>query len=175
MRVFQLPSPSTQLTRRWWLRLLLVDAAIVAVVFVAIQLIPISRDNPPVAREPEWDAERTRALTVQACYDCHSNETEWPWYARIAPASWIMAYDVIEGREDLNFSEWDRHTEPANDPDDPFAPDPLEDRIEDEIRSGRMPPGAYRLLNPKGRLTDEEKEALIMGLRRTVEANTAGD
>lgn len=160
----------TQPDRRWWQKTLLINAAIVLVVALAIQLFPALPDNPPVVREPVWDSPETRAMTVQACYDCHSNETEWPWYARIAPISWMLAYDVVEGREALNFSEWDRH-DTAIDPDEPFAPKPLTEQIEDEIRSGAMPPGTYRLGNPAARLSDEEKEALILGLQRTVEAN----
>ena len=48
----------------------------------------------------------TRALAKQACFDCHSNETEWPAYSRVAPVSWLIQHDVSEGRAVLNFSEW---------------------------------------------------------------------
>jgi hypothetical protein len=76
----------------------------------AIQLVPYGRDhgNPPVTGEPTWDASETRALVKQACFDCHSNETEWPAYASIAPVSWLVQRDVNEGRAVLNFSEWPR-------------------------------------------------------------------
>jgi hypothetical protein len=168
---FRLPQPP--IPRRWWIKALVINAGIVLLVFGAIQLIPIQRDNPPVLREPEWDAPETRQLAVQACFDCHSNETEWPWYAYVAPASWIIRYDVTEGREDLNFSEWDRYAQPDENPDDPFAEKPLAERIADEIRSDRMPPGDYRLMNPDARLSDEQKEALIEGLQRTIEQNSS--
>jgi len=156
--------------RRWWLRTLAINAGIVLIAAAAIQLVPVSRDNPPVRREPAWDAPETRALAARACFDCHSFETQWPWYARIAPVSWVLAYDVSEGREALNFSDWDRHAI-AVDPDEPFAPKPLAERIADEIGSGAMPPGTYRLGNPAARLSDAEKEALIAGLQRTVAAS----
>jgi hypothetical protein len=55
-----------------------------------------------------------RALAVRACFDCHSNETVWPWYSNIAPASWLTQSDVDEGRKHLNFSEWDRPQEDAS-------------------------------------------------------------
>jgi hypothetical protein len=68
------------------LRLLLIVGV---VVFVAIQLVPYGRDhtNPPVTAEPRWDSPQTRTLAVSACFDCHSNETAWPWYTNVAPFS----------------------------------------------------------------------------------------
>ena len=159
-------------TRRWWLRTLALDGVIVAVVFVAIQLVPVAHHNPPVVHEPVWDSPEIRALAVQACFDCHSNQTQYPWYGRIAPASWILWYDVTQGREHLNFSEWDRFvTSDQTDPNDPFPPKTLSERIAQVIDSGRMPPGTYRLANPEARLTDDQKTALIAGLIRTVKQN----
>lgn len=167
--------PVPPLARRWWINTLAINGMIALVVFGAIQLLPVRGPNPPVVREPLWDAPSTRTLAVAACFDCHSNQTEWPWYAQIAPVSWVIAYDVLEGREDLNFSEWDRHARSEYvDPADPFPPKTLSKRIEDEIRAGTMPPGTYRLLHADARLTDAEKEALIAGLIRTVQQNQAG-
>jgi hypothetical protein len=62
--------------------------------------------NPPIQNEPAWDSPQTRALAKRACFDCHSNETEWPIYSRIAPMSYFVTNHVIEGREHANFSEW---------------------------------------------------------------------
>ena len=81
-----------------------IGAAIV--VFLLIQLIPVKRTNPPVLSEPNWDSPETRALAKVACFDCHSNETVWPWFTKIAPASWLVYRDVTSGRRRLNFSEW---------------------------------------------------------------------
>jgi hypothetical protein len=72
--------------------------------FVAIQLIPVSRANPQPATAIQWDSPQTEALARQACMDCHSNETVWPWYAHIAPVSWLVYYDVMRGRSELNLS-----------------------------------------------------------------------
>jgi hypothetical protein len=143
----------------------MINAGLLLLVFGAIQLIPANRSNPPVVQEITWDSSETRGLAQQACFDCHSNETHWPWYTRIAPSSWIAWYDVSEGREDVNFSEWNR----ALDFDDPFAETRLSERIEHEIRSGAMPPGTYRLMNPDARLSDAKREALIAGLQRSIE------
>ncbi len=159
-------------SRRWWARTLALNALIALIFFGAIQLVPVSRENPPVRREPVWDSPETRALAQAACFDCHSNETVWPWYARIAPPSWVIWYDVTEGREALNFSEWDRHTDDEYiDPADSFPPKTLSERIEAVIRNGSMPPGTYRLAHPRARLSAAQKEALIEGLVRTVQAN----
>ena len=78
--------------------------------FVLIQLVPYGRNhaNPPVVKEPEWVSPQTRQLAKRACFDCHSNESVWPWYSNIAPVSWLVQNDVDEGRRRLNFSEWGR-------------------------------------------------------------------
>jgi hypothetical protein len=124
--------------------------------FLLIQLVPYGRshDNPPVTAEPNWDSAATRKLAVAACFDCHSNETEWPWYTNVAPMSWLIQHDVDEGRAALNFSEWNReqHT----------------DDIAELIESGDMPPTSYRVLHSAARLTDAEKRRLIAGLERTL-------
>jgi mono/diheme cytochrome c family protein len=71
------------------------------VLVAAAQLVPYGRDhdNPPVAAEPTWDTPTTRELARRACFDCHSNETQWPWYSNIAPLSWLIQRDVEEGRD----------------------------------------------------------------------------
>jgi hypothetical protein len=130
--------------------------------FVAIQLVPVARTNPPVLAEPAWDSAETRALAGRACFDCHSNETQWPPYARIAPMSWLVARDVSEGREELNFSEWGRPGE-DNEEDE----DSTEDVVE-VILEGEMPPASYLLLHPEARLTGEEQRALMEGLRQSL-------
>lgn len=164
--------PGSRPTRGWWTRTLLLNAMVVLAVFGAIQLIPVSRANPPTVREPVWDSPATRDLAVRACYDCHSNETAWPWYTTIAPSSWVAWYDVTEGRQALNFSDWDRHADDEwVDPADAFPPPTLSERIEREIRDGTMPPGSYRLFNPAARLSEAEREALIAGLVVTTRQN----
>lgn len=82
----------------------------IGVLFLAIQAWPYGRNhtNPPVRGEPPWKSPETRELVVRACFDCHSNETAWPWYSNIAPFSWLVEGDVDEGRKKVNYSEWDR-------------------------------------------------------------------
>ena len=133
------------------------------VVFGLIQLIPtgLSYTNPPVVSEPNWDSPQTRALAQRACFDCHSNETTWPWYSKIAPVSWLVAKDVNEGRQKLNFSDWGRSGQRHGDE------DPQEE-ITRNIENGSMPPWYYALLHPMAGLSAEEKQQLINGFKATV-------
>jgi hypothetical protein len=139
--------------RKWWPRIALGLFA----TFLAIQFVPYGRDhiNPPVLGEPTWDAPETRALAKQACFDCHSNETEWPAYASIAPISWLVQRDVNEGRAVLNFSEWPRPQEEAKE-----APE--------EVVEGEMPPAVYSLVHPHARLNGVDRARLAQGLARSL-------
>lgn len=125
------------------------------ILVVAAQVVPYDRDhdNPPVTAEPAWDTSATRELARRACFDCHSNETRWPWYSNIAPLSWLIQRDVEEGREELNWSEWD--------------PDSEGDESAETVIEGSMPPGTYSLLHPEARLSDQEIDALVAGLVAT--------
>lgn len=129
------------------------------VAFVVIQFVPVERTNPPVVREPNWDSSQTRALMERACFDCHSNETKWPWYTKVAPASWAIARDVQEGRRELNYSEW--------------YPDEENESLE-AIQEGAMPPRQYLLMHPEARLSDAEMQTLVTGLKATF-GNTLED
>ena len=95
------------------MRLFLRLVAIVAVVLLAIQLVPYGRDhtNPRTVQEIKWNTPATRALAQERCFACHSNLTDWPWYTNIAPVSWLTQHDVEDGRAKLNFSEWQRPQE----------------------------------------------------------------
>jgi hypothetical protein len=138
--------------KRWLIRV----AVALVVVFALIQFVPYGRDhsNPPVVAEPKWDSPATRKLAQDACFDCHSNQTTWPWYSNVAPVSWLVYNDVKSGREELNFSEWSGQQ---------GAGDILE-----VVRDGSMPPWYYKLLHPDARLGDAERAALIRGFQRTL-------
>jgi hypothetical protein len=124
------------------------------VLFALIQLIPYGRNhtNPAVVQEPNWDAQ-TRAIAQKACFDCHSNQTVWPWYSNVAPISWLLYHDVQEGRSHMNFSDWGRMGLSAS-------------KIESMIQSGEMPPIQYKLMHPSAKLSDAEKQALVQGLSK---------
>ena len=108
--------------------------------------------NPPVVSEPQWPSQEVRDLAQRACFDCHSNETTWYWFTHIAPASWLVANDVVEGRQRLNFSDWQggRRAEPGE--------------LGSVVLEGEMPLGIYVLIHPSARLTDAERQTLANGL-----------
>ena len=131
--------------------------------FGLIQLVPYGHDhsNPPAGPSPNWDSPRTLELARRACFDCHSNETRWPWYASIAPISWRLQTHVNEGREKLNFSAFN-----------PQSEDVAESAGEagETVGKGEMPPNDYLWMHAEARLTAEEKRALIAGLNATFAA-----
>jgi hypothetical protein len=92
------------------------------------------------------------ALLHAACYDCHSSETRWPWYSRVAPMSWLIANDVKDGRKDLNLSDW-----PSTDP--RRAARKLENMSE-KIGYGEMPPKKYTAIHADARFTDSQRKEL---------------
>lgn len=133
-------------------KLLIILLALV-VLFFLIQLVPYGRDhtNPPVTAEVQWDSAQTRALFYRACADCHSNETVWPVYSSIAPASWLIRHDVDEGRSRFNVSE----------------PNGGSDEAAGMVETGAMPPVQYLPMHPTARLSADEKRQLAQGLTAT--------
>ena len=146
-----------------WRGLILYTLGALGVLFVLIQFVPYGRShtNPPVTKEPAWDSAQTRAFAVAACYDCHSNETKWPWYTNVAPVSWLVQSDVDSGRQTLNFSEWDK------------AQDTGISDIVEAINGGSMPPLYYAWMpnHPGAKLSASEKAAFIRGLQATFQAS----
>jgi Haem-binding domain len=125
-----------------------------AVAVLAAQVVTIKRVNPvssPLAGEIATPAQ-IEALLIRACYDCHSNQTKWPWYSRVAPMSWMIARDVALGRKELNFSEWGS-----------YYPQTRRRKLQwmgRVLRERAMPPWTYRLVHPRARLTEAERVML---------------
>jgi hypothetical protein len=115
-----------------------------AAVLALAQLVPVSRTNPPVEQEVDAPPE-VRAILERSCYDCHSHATRWPWYSWIAPVSWLLAHDVTEAREHLNFSTWGRY-------DAAERAENLEEMAE-MVEEGEMPPWFYLPLHRDARLS----------------------
>jgi hypothetical protein len=135
------------------LKLILIVAV---VVFATLQLFNPARTNPPVKVDLTIAASPPAAVAASlraACYDCHSHETKWPWYSRIAPASWLVASDVNEGRGHLNFSDWPQS-------DAARAAKKL-DRINEVLGYREMPPAKYTLLHPEARLTETQRKEIM--------------
>ncbi len=134
------------------------------VAFVAIQLGTCERSNPPVTADIRAAAD-VKAVLVRACYDCHSNETAWPWYSRVAPVSWLVHRDVSEGRAALNFSDWEAL--------------PAERRFKlrresgEEVAEGEMPPRLYTPLHRHAVLLPADKQLVQAWARGTAEVPRA--
>lgn len=120
--------------------------------FFGIQLIPVERSNPAITHQLSWDSPETEAFARRACYDCHSNETNWPWYAYVAPVSWRVTNHVNEGRRKFNIStgKWEEA-----------------DEISKEVSKDKMPLWDYMMMHPEARLSSAEKQAFVIGLQKT--------
>jgi mono/diheme cytochrome c family protein len=134
-----------------------------AAAFLLIQLIPYGHNhkNPSTVREPFWDSHATRALAKRVCFNCHSFETVWPWYSAVAPASWLVYYDVVAARKKLNFSDWMDGSRPGESP----------AVITHEIKEGDMPPFRYRIAHSEAQLSDDNRKKLAEGLAVTVKSS----
>ena len=140
-----------------WRRILKSAVFAAVLLFVAIQFVQPERTNPPVDPSSTFEAvarpsPQVASLVRRACYDCHSHNTVWPWYSRIAPVSWLVADDVNEGRRKLNFSQWNL-----------LGAEMSRTRLREaceEVREGGMPLWFYRLMHPEARLSAEDIEAL---------------
>lgn len=142
--------------RMRWFKRILKGLAFTVGLLLVLQLIPFGRDhtNPPAVAEPHWNSARTRELATRACFDCHSNQTRWPWYSHMAPFSWVVQRNVHTARTVLNFSDWTRTYDLA-----PQAPS--------SVLMREMPPRSYRVMHPEAQLTDAETVELAEGLEAT--------
>jgi len=122
-----------------------------AVIVIGIQFIPVDRTNPPVSQDIN-PPEKISTIFRTSCYDCHSNETSWPWYSYVAPVSFLVVNDVKEGRRHLNFSEWDRY-------DDEKQGKILEEILE-EIEKGDMPLPKYLITHPDAEMNSGKIKVL---------------
>lgn len=125
--------------------------AAIIVVIVGIQFVPVDRSNPPVQSEVPAP-QPVRDVLKRACYNCHSNETKWPWYAYVAPVSWLVAHDVEEGRQHMNFTEWDKLS--------PVKQAEHQHGVWKMVQKGDMPPQIYRSAHPESHLSEADRDVL---------------
>ncbi len=147
----------------------LVTGIIVLVGLFLLVSVPVwlLQTDPPTVSEPQWDSPETRVLAERACFDCHSNQTTWPWYSRIPPVSWLVTFDVIRGRNHLNFSTY-QAGQPIGEGGREGGRGGGGNEMARVIQSGDMPPWYYLLLHPDANLTDAEKQQLIQGLQASL-------
>jgi len=126
---------------------------IIIIIFALIQLIRPDRTNPPVDESITLHApDKVAAILKRSCYDCHSNETVWPWYSNIAPLSWSIVAHVNDGRKALNFSKWAK-----------IDPKTKAKRLKRAIKTtanGMMPLSTYLWIHKDAKLSKEDKEIL---------------
>ena len=128
----------------------------VVVTFALLQLTNPAHTNPPVVHDflaANMPPLEIAGMFRTACYDCHSHQTRWPWYSRVAPVSWLVASDVKEGRRHLNFSDW-----PVDNPDRAAR---WLGNMSEQLGYNEMPPVQYTLIHADARLTAAEREQLI--------------
>ena len=121
-------------------------------VVVLIQLVRPSMENAPVTGDIVVPAE-VHTLLKRSCYDCHSNETTWPWYSQVAPVSWLVARDVNGGRKHLNFSSWESY--------EPGRKLKKLKEIAEEVGDGEMPMAIYVVMHSEAKLTEAEKKTIV--------------
>ncbi|KAA3614139.1 MAG: heme-binding protein [Calditrichaeota bacterium] len=124
------------------------------IVLIIIQFIPLNRDNP--ASNPTSEIKlkpEVKPIIEKACYDCHSNNTNWPWYSFVAPVSFFVVNHVQEGRDELNFSIWQEYSQKRKSR-------KLKELVE-EVEEGEMPLPPYIITHSEADLTEEEIGTLI--------------
>jgi mono/diheme cytochrome c family protein len=135
--------------------------AVVALVVLLTVGAILLETNPPVKQEPTWDSPQTKALAQRACYDCHSNETQWPLYTKLPVGSWLAVFDMLRARRVFNLSEWG--TVPIKGEKGSGVSD-----VVNVINDGSMPPTIYTMMHPDAILTAQEKQQLIQGLQNSL-------
>lgn len=131
---------------------------IIVALLVGIQFIRINKTNP--VSEPAKDfitmenpPDQVTMMLKNACYDCHSNETVYPWYTNVAPFSWVIGKHITEGREHLNFSTWADYSKDKQS-------HKLEEFVE-EVKEGNMPIPNYTWMHSEAKLSDEDRKLMV--------------
>jgi len=158
-----------------WLRRTVLAGAIL---FVAMQLVPVNRANPVVDPHKKMSPPpEVEAILRAACYDCHSDETRWPWYACVAPVSWWIANHVNDGKQRLNLSDW-ADLKPKPGPEmklvggQPLTTAQYQCKIlgdmETAMMKGQMPLPSYLIMHPDARITPERFKIVTDWFHATV-------
>jgi Haem-binding domain len=132
-------------------------AVAIGFLLLAIQFVPVDRSNPAIDPPRTIYASLTmpgevKAVFERSCKNCHSNETDWPWYSYVAPVSWVVGHDVHQARKMMNFSEWGR-----------YSAERKEDKLEEiceQVTKGDMPDRKYAIFHREAKVTAQEREAV---------------
>jgi hypothetical protein len=148
------------------MRIVKVILIAVAVLLIIIQFVPagIPENHPVDERSLEKSTiadEEVVSLLMNSCYDCHSSQTNHPWYSKVAPFSWLLARHITEGREHLNFSEWEDYNTRKK-------IGLLED-IKDEVEAGNMPLDSYLIIHRDAKLDQDAIQAIVEWVEESTE------
>ena len=129
----------------------------VLALLVAIQFIPVNRNNPCTDPRQTIYATLTvpasvRTVFERSCQNCHTNQTVWPWYSYVAPVSWMITRDVHQARKAMNLSEWGRYSQNKR-------TDKLEEICE-QVTNGEMPDRKYAFIHRRAHPTAQERDAV---------------
>lgn len=132
-------------------------AVTAAVLLILLQFVPVDRGNPPATAAMALPSGEVGEILQGACNDCHTHETTWPWYSKVAPVSIFVSRHVVEGREHFNFSTWGEQDAQRRD-------HKLEELIE-MVEDGEMPLRSYTITHPEARLSEEQRAVLVAWAR----------
>ena len=139
------------------------------IVLIAIQFIRPARNQGGQVLQTDISnsliiPENVYSILKNSCYDCHSNNTNYPWYFNIQPIGWIMADDIKKGKAKINFSEWNSLSVRKQ-------KTKLQE-IENIIKEGKMPLKSYKLLHEKARLSESDKKLLFQWIENAKDSLT---
>lgn len=131
---------------------------VVIALFVIIQFFTIDKTNPAIDEQKDFinitkPPTEVASMIKNACYDCHSNETKYPWYSNVAPVSWVLKNHITEGRRHVNFSLWADYENKKQ--------SKKLDHIIEMINEGEMPMKPYALMHSEADLSDAQKKELV--------------
>ena len=131
---------------------------VLLVAFIILQFFRIDKTNPPVDKKMDFltikkTPENLSKMIKSACYDCHSNETEYPWYANVQPFGWFLKDHIDEGRRELNFSTFATY--------EPLRQAKKLNKAAKEVKEGEMPLESYLLMHKEAKLNLDQKELLV--------------
>lgn len=143
--------------------LILAGSTVLIIAGMALQA-ELARATPATATEPPWSSPEYRAMFMRSCGDCHSNDTQWPWYSQLPVVSGFLRRHVDEGREKLNVSEWGTTLQGEH-----------AEHIAEEVQKGSMPPASYLLMHPDARLDAAGIQAFVKGANDTFGPQESGE
>lgn len=137
----------------------------ILVLVIVVQFAPVERENPVTDQNLDFFVATEMPADVQSvfknsCYDCHSNETIWPWYSYVAPVSFVITHHVEEGRDQLNLSSWGEF--------DPDEKKGILKHMKKEIEKGEMPLAGYTVLHGNAKMTEERKALVIQWIDKAL-------